>query len=296
MDRMDGNNGVVRSHQRGATYSRESAHSLATTMNWLEYKDALRELGQEELLVGSGSQASWRVLQADLMPRHFTVSTAGGRSSIRPFSAESVVAVNGRQVTETTELQDGDIVEAGSAQFAFWAESPKKRPETPVVLPSGHLIDTAARVAYPLGLSTGIGRDPSNTIVLSSPTVSRFHAEIRREAGGFALHGMGSAGARLNDQPFSAPHMLQEGDQIQVDGETFKFTRQSLPAGIRPSASVEEPELDPDATRRPTVRMDGVPMRGAEQTGGGGASPVMIILAAMLVVIALLAVFFLMRV
>ncbi|HKO16429.1 MAG TPA: FHA domain-containing protein [Gemmatimonadaceae bacterium] len=264
-------------------------------MNWLEYKDTLRELGPEELVVGSGSQASWRVLQADLMPRHFVVSTTGGTSAVRPFSPESVLVVNGKQVTGATEVHDGDVIEAGSGQFAFWAESPKKRAEAPVTVPTGHLIDSAARIAYPLGLSTGLGRDPSNAIVLSSPTVSRFHAELRREAGGFALHGMGTAGAKLNGQPLTAPRLLEEGDEIQVDGSTYKFTRAPLPAGVRPAASVEELELDPDATRRPTVRMDGIPGQSLEPAERG-ASPVMIVMAAMLVVIALLAVFFLMRI
>ena len=69
------------------------------------------------------------------------------------------------------------------------------------------------RIAYPLSSrSTTIGRDASNAIVLRDPTASRFHAEVRREAGGFALRSIGALAATLNGQPVERPTVLREGD------------------------------------------------------------------------------------
>src|SRR5206468_7373204 len=128
-------------------------------MTWLQYNEALQELAPDsELVVGSGAQATWRVRKADLMPRHFIVRTSDGGVRIRPFSSDAVVAVNGRQVSsEGCELEDSDVVSAGSAQIDYWSATPGKRDrDADAPVPVGHLVDAGKRSAHVLRrVSTG---------------------------------------------------------------------------------------------------------------------------------------------
>ena len=225
-------------------------------MAWLDYNEALQELPEgTELVVGSGAQATWRVRKADLMPRHFVISATSGGARIRPHSSDAVVAVNGRQVSsEGSALKDGDIIGAGSAQMNFWSKTPQKRDPVEYAPLPGHLIDMKHRSAHWLGRhSTGIGRDESNLLILDEPTASRFHAEIRHEAGGHALRVMGTAGTKLNGKPITAPLLLAEGDEIQIAERVLKYTRNALPAGVKVVAPnvVESASEEPVfATRR----------------------------------------------
>lgn len=56
---------------------------------------------------------------------------------------------------------------------------------------------------------------------------------VRAEGGQFVLYSMGSAGTRVNERNVGNPQMLREGDQIQVGGTTFTFTKNPLPGGVR---------------------------------------------------------------
>lgn len=205
-------------------------------MAWLDYNEALQELTDgTELVVGSGAQATWRVRKADLMPRHFVISATGKGARIRPHSSDAVVAINGRQVSsEGADLKDGDVIGAGSAQMNFWSKTPQKRDPVEAEVLDGHLVDTGRRSAHSLARhSTGIGRDESNALVLDEATASRFHAEIRHEAGGHALRVMGAGGVKVNGNPMTAPMLLSENDEIQIAGRTLRYTRAALPAGVK---------------------------------------------------------------
>ena len=203
-------------------------------MTWLEYNEALQELhGESEVIVGTGAQATWRVRRADLMPRHFVVSKTNDQVTIRPFSSEAVVTVNGRQLPcDTTELRDGDVIGAGSGEFRFWATTPgdsRAQLKAPV---TAHLVDTRRQSALPLHrISTGIGSDESNALVIEDERALSFHAEVRREAGGHVLRVPESAQARLNGRPVSAPLLLSEGDEVEIADQIFRYTQAALPDG-----------------------------------------------------------------
>jgi predicted component of type VI protein secretion system len=209
-------------------------------MTWLEYNEALQELHPDsEVVVGTGAQATWRLRRADLMPRHFVVSSSVDGVKIRPFSSDTVVTVNGRQLpTGTTDLRDGDVIEAGSAAFHFWAATPGDGRSIAKAPVSGHLIDVRRRSTLSLDrISTGIGRDESNTLVLDDDEASTFHAEVRREAGGHALRCCDSATVKVNGDAVSAPVLLNEGDEIQIANLVLRYTRGGPPDGFEAHSS-----------------------------------------------------------
>lgn len=193
---------------------------------WLAIGSSARELRDGEMIVGGGADADWRVTSADLMPRHFTVLVHGLNASLKPTSADNVIVVNGKQVGKSPHvLNDGDEILAGSGRFIFCETEPRIVTEETPVPPRAYLVDENAHVAHELmNRSTPIGRDASNAIIVDDATASRFHAEVRREAGGFALHSMGSAGTRVNNSEVGAPVMLREGDLIEIAFQRLRFT------------------------------------------------------------------------
>jgi hypothetical protein len=132
-----------------------------------------------------------------------------------------------------SELQDGDVIGAGSAEFHFWAAAPGETRAVAQGPLTAHLVDPRRRSALSLHrISTGIGRDESNALILVDDAASSFHAEVRREAGGHALRVADSAPVRVNGRPVSAPVLLKEGDEIQIASLQLSYTREPLPEGI----------------------------------------------------------------
>ena len=63
---------------------------------------------------------------------------------------------------------------------------------------------------------TSAGRHPDSDIFLDDVTVSRRHAEFRREGSGYTVHDVGSLnGTYVNRQRIDS-HRLTDGDELQV--------------------------------------------------------------------------------
>ena len=63
---------------------------------------------------------------------------------------------------------------------------------------------------------TLIGRDPDSDIFLDDITVSRRHAEIRRDRTGFGLHDVGSLNGTYINRERVEETALSSGDEIQI--------------------------------------------------------------------------------
>jgi predicted component of type VI protein secretion system len=240
-------------------------------MPFLDSGHSSIEVTSGELLVGSGAQATWRVLNSDLAARHFTIKVAAdGSATLRPYSASTIVVVNGAAASPSgIPIRTGDVIAAGSARFYYVDDLEAPRPEvSDQGARTAYLIDEAERQAFPLSKRTvSIGRDVGAGIPLRDPAVSRFHADVRSEAGEYVLYSMGSAGTHVNDQRVAAPKLLAEGDVIRIGTTNFHFTRGELPQGVA-IARVADQEEDALA-RRSTVTLRTVRAGGADDTGEG---------------------------
>ena len=267
-------------------------------MSFLDFDGDIRELPPGETLVGSGTQAGFRFSNVDLSARHFTVTRGGdGQVKVRPSSAHHIVTVNGKQVThEGVRLEHGDVIAAGAAAFVYLEDTERPRPErSPSSAGTAYLVDTAERAAYPLSKkSVSIGRDVGSHIIVRDPTVSRFHADVRSEAQQFVLYAQGSAGTRINGHSVNAPTLLEEGDEIGVGGQTFRFTRQPLGQGVRPVALGGGGEEDRLSRKETELSMDTVTGSNYRMTGGA-RRPMLPIVAALVVVTGLIAYLVLLR-
>lgn len=232
-------------------------------MPWLEYGGRLRKLPEGPVVVGSGVDASFQVEDAGLMPRHLVLTPAEDGVQAHACSSDVVVAVGGRQIgTEHHLVAYGDPIHAGSAEFRVWREQPTAPGSPPALPPRAYLIAQQERAAYPLDRdATPIGRASRNFVRLTDPTASRFHAQVRREAGGFALHVAGSAGGSVNGRRVGGPRLLNEGDEIELAYTRFRFTAGPVPEGIRIIPS--PPAGGPEITERPTAARDRVSLAQA---------------------------------
>jgi predicted component of type VI protein secretion system len=207
-----------------------------------------------DVIVGSGSQATWRLSGNDLAARHFRIALTNGTAQVTPASPQNIVVLNGEQVpTDGAKLASGDVLAAGQARFVFLDRADSKRPAPVSSMPEAHLVDATARKGYTLRRRVvQIGREIGCSIVLKDPTVSRFHADVRAEGGQFVLYAMGASGTKVNGEATVAPRLLREGDQISMGDTTFTFTANGMPPGIRP---VQFEDHEDDAFSRKNTQL-----------------------------------------
>lgn len=255
-------------------------------MPFLESQGEVREIDASELLVGSGTQATWRIPSADLAARHFAISSSSAGPVLRPLSTQHLVVVNGRAIGEPTPLADGDVIAAGTARFLFLERAEGPRPDAwDAPQRIGYLLHEGERQAYPLDRrAVTIGRDSASRVVLRDPTVSRFHADVRREAGQYVLYSMGSAGTQVNGQRAAGAQLLEEGDRIEIGDTTLVFTYRE-PQGLTLVRGGDESE-DTTSRRETVMHQRAVEYEG---DGGDGRKRTMLMgLAAVVAVVALL--------
>lgn len=266
-------------------------------MPYLSIGDDTRELRAGETLVGSGTQATWRLSNADLAARHFSVvvPAGGGRATLRPASPQGIVVVNGRQVSGSgVELAHGDVIGAGGGRFTYLEDPNRPLPASTAAAMEDRpafLVNEDERVAYPLSKKTvSIGRDIASHILVRDPAVSRFHADVRAEAGHFVLYAMGSSGTRVNDHAVSGPQLLEEGDRIQVGDQTFRFTREPLTGGITQVPLGGATDEDDKLSRRATqISSRAVTGSGRTVPGPESSRPLLPIIVVIAVAVAVAA-------
>ena len=79
---------------------------------------------------------------------------------------------------------------------------------------------------------TTAGRHPDSDIFLDDVTVSRRHAEFRREGGGYTVHDVGSLnGTYVNREPIDAAP-LSGGDEVQIGKFRLVYLTAAVRAGV----------------------------------------------------------------
>ena len=97
-----------------------------------------------------------------------------------------------------------------------------------------------------LKLTTRIGRERDNDLILTDPRVSRYHALIELTEGRWTIRDLGSAnGTLVNGQPISDPHPLEPNDRVTVGDTELVFQ----PSRVRAGAGVPSA---PPPSRRPS--------------------------------------------
>jgi ABC transport system ATP-binding/permease protein len=186
---------------------------------------------------------------AGVAERHaeLTVS-ASGETTLRDLGAPEGTTVNGERVRER-KLCEGDLIQLGSCEsrLLLYREARAR-----------------ALVLREIELARGItrlGRDPANEARLDHPTVSRFHAEIRRAGNGFELVDHDSTNGTFVNGVRISRHRLQPRDRISIGAVQLMFDGSQIEApsaGVWVRAYSLGRTVRDRSTRRPRVLLDRV--------------------------------------
>jgi hypothetical protein len=80
---------------------------------------------------------------------------------------------------------------------------------------------------YAIGPVASIGRTRQNDIVIEEADVSRQHAKVALEAGGYVIRDLGSNnGTFVNDEQIDGARALRSGDRIGIGNQVLRFEQQ----------------------------------------------------------------------
>ena len=108
------------------------------------------------------------------------------------------------------------------------------------------------------GKPVTFGRGESNDIVLTTPSSSRLHAELRREGDVFVLHDLGSSNGTWVNGAEIKSRQLEPGDQIAIGDEVFRFESSDLRATVQ-AGTLLASDVPPQARRQPELAAAQVP-------------------------------------
>jgi ABC transport system ATP-binding/permease protein len=164
------------------------------------------------------------VIPSQIVSRNHAIlerTAEGYRLRVLP-EASNPVLLEGRPLLEAHLLRHGDILRIGSQD-----------PGLMVTLTYHDPARAVTKAAQPISLGektlVQIGRDGSNDVVLDSPSVSRFHAQIERIGQRHCLRDLRSAnGTFVNGQRVEKEVWLQAGDEVRISRHRFVMSQEQL--------------------------------------------------------------------
>jgi ABC transport system ATP-binding/permease protein len=136
--------------------------------------------------------------------------------------AGNPVLLEGRPLTSPHPLHHGDTLRIGSTD-------PGLMVTMTYVNPSQMVESQASPIRFGEKTLIQIGRDPSNEVVIDSPNVSRFHAQVERVGQRYRLIDLHSGnGTFINDERVTGDTWLQPNDVIRVGRHRFVMGENEL--------------------------------------------------------------------
>ncbi len=148
----------------------------------------------------------------------------GYQLTVLPDAANPVL-FEGRPLSAPHLLQPGDTLRIGSLDPGSMVTLTFQAPGAVAALQA-----TAHPITFGSKTVISLGRDPGNDVVLPSPSVSRFHAQVERVGQRFRLRDLRSAnGTFVNDQRVESQEVwLQPSDVIRIGRHTFRMDQDQL--------------------------------------------------------------------
>ena len=201
-------------------------------------------------VLGRDATADIRINSPKISRTHLKLDFKNGNWVIQDLNSSNGTYLNGKNITELKIQARTTIYLGGSKAFMLLLDPLKSglqnnsrdlqnQDETVVTkFPASKKPQQVEEVSGRIRLQDRIriGRDESNDWVISSLSVSRFHAEIKQNtSGSFEIIDMKSAnGTFINGEAVNR-HQLVAGDLITLGAETRKFTN----AGLEPVEGIK---------------------------------------------------------
>jgi pSer/pThr/pTyr-binding forkhead associated (FHA) protein len=175
------------------------------------------------------------ILDDDLVSRrHAEIRWRTGQAYLLDRGSLNGTLRNAQKARGLVPLEDGDSVQFGVQRYRFTLLAPASADvleETRKVATSSasHPLNSATLALVGEGgalagrrwelseRTTRIGRDPAAGVVIQDTSVSRFHAQITRQAGGYYLADLDSSnGTLVNGEPVTEPRRIVAGDLLRL--------------------------------------------------------------------------------
>ncbi len=179
-----------------------------------------------------------------VQPRHAVIERHGNTYVLKSLAVQQGVSLNGSRI-ETAELREGDRIKISDYELSFHLKRASAGPRPAVVRQEGQygapaqpavpphvgrkatpcLVDAngSRHELRPLA-PTSLGRAIDNDIVVADASVSRHHATIVPQNGGFALRDLSSQnGTFIRGQRIDGSRQLANGDEVRLGDAPFVF-------------------------------------------------------------------------
>ncbi|MDX1416042.1 MAG: FHA domain-containing protein [Candidatus Promineifilaceae bacterium] len=158
------------------------------------------------------------VVNSKIVSRHHaTLEKVGDGYQIVPYpEAGNPVLYEGRPLSGAHRLGHNDLLRIGGLDPGSMV--------TMTYLSPRESVDTTEAATIHFGDKTQltIGRDPSNDVVLDTPAVSRYHAQIERVGQRYRVRDLRSSnGTFVNGVPIEGDHWLQPDDAVRIGPHRF---------------------------------------------------------------------------
>jgi pSer/pThr/pTyr-binding forkhead associated (FHA) protein len=180
-----------------------------------------------------------------VQPRHAVIERHGNSYVLKNLAVQQGVFLNGDRI-ESAELSEGDRIKISDYELSFHLKRAGAAPRPAVVRQDGAPASAPAGPAVPSHVGrmatpclvdangrryelrprapTTLGRAIDNDIVIADASVSRRHASIVPQDGGFALRDLASQnGTYLRGQRIEDTRPLANGDDVRLGDAPFVF-------------------------------------------------------------------------
>ncbi len=138
------------------------------------------------------------------------------------LKAKNPVLFQGRPLVGPHVFKHGDVLRIGSLDPGMMVTLTYESPAEAV-------IQEPQEIVFGNKTLIQIGRDPSNDVVLSSPTASRFHAQVEKVGQRYRVRDLRSSnGTFVNDELIEKETWLKTDDTIRVGQSRFIMGRDQL--------------------------------------------------------------------
>jgi pSer/pThr/pTyr-binding forkhead associated (FHA) protein len=200
-------------------------------------------------IVGSKLHSHLRIVSPAVSGSHAVLLNLGNHVFVRDLMSRTHVFVNDREAATATQLNYGDVVRFGEMRFRFVdanvvRQSPARAKSAPAEL---HFYGRPDLVTIDKPIFV-FGRQPGADLILDSRRVSKSHAVLYMQAGGWMLRDLGSRdGTLVNGAPIRTI-ALTGGEIIRIGRTAFTFAIPSRHHGdeetVQPLSVVSDPQAD----------------------------------------------------
>jgi ABC transport system ATP-binding/permease protein len=189
---------------------------------------------RDEVTIGRKEGNTIRLTERNISRRHAQLIRVGNVYKLRDLDSYNGVLINGQRVQGEADISVGDQIQLGDYTILVEEEVQKvpvpepmpaasRRPAVPARLVMLTQPSPGAEFALPVDRDARLGRSEEVDCPINHRSVSREHAQIRRDADGYVIEDLGSAngvtvnGRAVKDKP------LRSGDIIELGQVVFRY-------------------------------------------------------------------------